>query len=429
MKKILTIALALSMVLAVSTTQAKEKNISPEKKYLKEFYSNYSRWSLGVNGGVSAIWGDFNSFGADKTYIGFLGGLQLGYQISPTIGLSLSGSYGMNKLGHKSDNADYWMSAEGLTEYSYAGTSAPGYQQYQDLYVKSNNWLVNLNVDINLNNLFCGNKGNDRRWTFLLSPGVYGLYADPKAYEIANDDLFAEQKMQQKWNIGAGGDLSVVFKASKVVDVKLKCTGVWIYSPEVNDLPMASKRNIDLFASAQLGVAFKFGAKSKVDHLMYAPTRKYAKYEEPVPVVVVKEYVPVPVVEEVIIVEEVVPVVEKTVEAKPVKLPVLPTVHFVRGSSVIDETLYATQLEGIVSALKSMPDVKVNVYGYADHTGTEAVNDRISHDRADAVKAYLVKKGIAESRFVNVKGMGVDEKLTGDAGFSIEARRVEVIQN
>ena len=36
----------------------------------KQVYSDFSRWSLGVNGGISIFRGDMVSFSADKTYIG-----------------------------------------------------------------------------------------------------------------------------------------------------------------------------------------------------------------------------------------------------------------------------------------------------------------------------------------------------------------------
>ena len=56
----------------------------------KQAYNDFSRWSLGVNGGISVFRGDMVSFSADKTYIGGQGGLQLGYQFTPTFGLSLT---------------------------------------------------------------------------------------------------------------------------------------------------------------------------------------------------------------------------------------------------------------------------------------------------------------------------------------------------
>ena len=63
----------------------------------QEVYRDFSRWSLGVNGGISAFRGDMISFSADKTYLGVQGGLQLGYQFTPTFGLSLTADLGRGK--------------------------------------------------------------------------------------------------------------------------------------------------------------------------------------------------------------------------------------------------------------------------------------------------------------------------------------------
>ena len=46
--------------------------------------NDFSRWSLGVNGGISAFRGDMISFRRIKLISGVQGGLQLGYQFTPT---------------------------------------------------------------------------------------------------------------------------------------------------------------------------------------------------------------------------------------------------------------------------------------------------------------------------------------------------------
>ena len=55
-------------------------------------------------------------------------------------------------------------------------------------------------------------------------------------------------------------------------------------------------------------------------------------------------------------------------------------------------------------------ETKLVVTGYADkETGSAAVNDRISKARAEAVRDYLVEKGIAEDR-IEVKWVGDTEQ-------------------
>lgn len=62
-------------------------------------------------------------------------------------------------------------------------------------------------------------------------------------------------------------------------------------------------------------------------------------------------------------------------------------------------------LNEAVKALKDNPAVVVEVRGYTDNQGKAASNIKISKQRADAVKAYLVKKGISAKR-VTAKGLG-----------------------
>lgn len=57
-----------------------------------------------------------------------------------------------------------------------------------------------------------------------------------------------------------------------------------------------------------------------------------------------------------------------------------------------------SELSNFVVSLRDNPLTDVQIYGFTDNTGTEAVNQRVSTGRADAVLAYLVNSGIAPSR-------------------------------
>ena len=85
-------------------------------------------------------------------------------------------------------------------------------------------------------------------------------------------------------------------------------------------------------------------------------------------------------------------------------------------------------LDRLVEFLKTYPSVRISVEGHTDDVGTDAYNDRLSQRRADAVKEYLVKNGIAPQR-IQTKGWGRRRPLvqgtTEDA--RAQNRRVEVI--
>lgn len=58
--------------------------------------------------------------------------------------------------------------------------------------------------------------------------------------------------------------------------------------------------------------------------------------------------------------------------------------------------------DSIVVMLKRFPEVSVMVSGYTDDVGPDDGNLQLSQKRADAVKSYLVRAGIAESRITSI---------------------------
>lgn len=63
---------------------------------------------------------------------------------------------------------------------------------------------------------------------------------------------------------------------------------------------------------------------------------------------------------------------------------------------------FAPILDEAAQTLKDNPDVKVTIAGYTDSIGSEDYNLRLSERRAQAVKQYLVSKGIVASRLTTV---------------------------
>jgi OOP family OmpA-OmpF porin len=61
------------------------------------------------------------------------------------------------------------------------------------------------------------------------------------------------------------------------------------------------------------------------------------------------------------------------------------------------------KLDEIAEVLKRNPQIdRVQITGYTDRIGTDAYNLKLSQRRADAVKAYLVKKGVAPTRLAAI---------------------------
>jgi len=86
------------------------------------------------------------------------------------------------------------------------------------------------------------------------------------------------------------------------------------------------------------------------------------------------------------------------------------------------------KLARVSGILLSHPDLKVQVEGHTDSVGEQNSNQRLSENRADAVRSYLVAQGIASSA-VTTKGFGQGQPVASNdtvAGRQ-QNRRVELV--
>jgi outer membrane protein OmpA-like peptidoglycan-associated protein len=99
---------------------------------------------------------------------------------------------------------------------------------------------------------------------------------------------------------------------------------------------------------------------------------------------------------------------------------------FKTGSAIIEPRLYQT-LDVLVEIMKGHPDQKWIVEGHADNTGSDKINDPLSQRRADAVKEYLVKKGVKADNITSI-GYGSKKPIASNATAAGRAknRRAEV---
>jgi len=86
-------------------------------------------------------------------------------------------------------------------------------------------------------------------------------------------------------------------------------------------------------------------------------------------------------------------------------------------------------LDAVNDVLVANPKITIEVQGHTDNVGQATYNQKLSQQRADSVKAYLVKKGIADGRLVS-KGYGMSQPLlpnTTEANRALN-RRVQFIR-
>ena len=87
-----------------------------------------------------------------------------------------------------------------------------------------------------------------------------------------------------------------------------------------------------------------------------------------------------------------------------------------------------SELEKVVQYLATYPSVSVRLEGHTDDRSSDLTNNPLSERRAIAAKAYLLSRGVADSR-ITTTGYGSTRPTTGNGTFEGRAknRRVEVI--
>ncbi len=108
------------------------------------------------------------------------------------------------------------------------------------------------------------------------------------------------------------------------------------------------------------------------------------------------------------------------------KLEVPSDVSFRVGRADIEPALRPV-LDRFAQTLVANPATTVRVVGHTDSTGSDAINDPLSVNRAASVRNYLADRGVAAQR-VAIDGRGAREPIaenTSDAGRA-RNRRVEI---
>jgi len=105
---------------------------------------------------------------------------------------------------------------------------------------------------------------------------------------------------------------------------------------------------------------------------------------------------------------------------------ILSGVNFQSARSVLTTSSYAV-LDQVAASLVANPEIRIEIAGYTDSTGSRVMNLRLSMARAAAVRAYLARRGVPPMR-MQARGFGAAGYIATNSTLEGRAqnRRVEL---
>lgn len=88
---------------------------------------------------------------------------------------------------------------------------------------------------------------------------------------------------------------------------------------------------------------------------------------------------------------------------------------------------FAPILDRFADGLRNNPNAEVRIIGHTDSTGSDAINDPLSLQRAESTRNYLTARGVGGTR-IQVQGMGSHQPVASNSTADGRARnrRVEI---
>ncbi len=97
------------------------------------------------------------------------------------------------------------------------------------------------------------------------------------------------------------------------------------------------------------------------------------------------------------------------IKFEPVRNYRLDNVHFDTDKATLRPDSYK-QLAELLDYLQRHENIKAEIAGHTDNTGTDSHNKQLSQDRANTIRQYLVSKGIKADR-LTAKGYGASQPV------------------
>ena len=373
-------------------------------------------WYVGIEGGMPFGFSTFSSFGHDKTHLGWAAGLYGGYRFNPIFSAELSAKYGEVNMSAQDCcvERNYWLGSDGV-RYK-AGVLGMDSWEYANL--KSHVRMGRYGARVNVNLLGLFHKTANSRWDLAVSPHIYAVTTKADIQTIADD--VKVMKGSTNWHLGYGADLQVGYQLTSCLKLAIYSGLTRLTGERMDAMPEHLHKNNFVWESGiRLGISFAKAKKKNVAVETTPIAEPEVRTTEPE----VQQLETTPK-ETTLQHETAEKAATRVGEQEVVEQPkaTFPVVYFAFNSIGIKQS-DLSKLNGILRTLKENPNMKVTVTGWCDTKGSVAVNKRISRQRAEAVKTWLVKNGIEASRITAI-GNGSDDTQDAD-----KARRVETKDN
>ena len=362
-------------------------------------------WYLGMDGGLPFGLSTFSSFGHDKTHLGWAAGIYGGYRFNPIFSAELSARYGEVNLSAQDCcvERNYWLGSDGMLYKA----SVLGMDSWEYAQLKSHVRMGWYGARVHVNLLGLLRNTAHSRWTVAVSPHLYAVTTCADIQTLA--DHAEVMKGSTRWHLGYGASLQAGYQLTSNLNLGIYSGLTRLSGERMDGMPEHLHKNNFVWESGiRLGISFS-KKKSKIVETPSVPQTEILHQDT-----ILSENVNQKEKETVDKAET--KVVEQDIK-EPVKVT-FPVIYFSFNRITIRPN-EVSKLKSILHILKENPEMKVTVTGWCDTRGSVAVNRRISRQRAQALKTWLVKRGIAASR-ISVVGKGSDASRTAP-----KARRVE----
>lgn len=416
-----------NLVLLLSFLFLLTMNVHAEQKDSLRLF-NQERVYLGARVGMSAAEADFSSFGADRFRPGWGAGISVGYRFTDVWSLELDATWGQVFLAEQNCclSRNYFLGND-INRYhpSLIPEGLSG-QYYADLVSKTFVQRYGLQANMNILGFFESTKAG--RWGIELSPALYAVGTCSDILTKVGNAPLAENI--SKWHLGYGAKLQVNYAIAENMNLGIYGGFTQLTGKQLDGMPKLHITNNII----DFGIKFTFGLKKS------GKIRRSAQQSNPVAAAVT----PVPVQQTEVVKTEVVQSDSPVASEAPVqhteteKLPVqeavaevpaeepkaevpaekepdtcmcnlkestFPVIYFSFNSIWIEPSQRA-KVKEIADRLKADKSIRIRVTGWCDPVGSEAANQRVSLQRAEAVKRVLGQWLIPADR-VETAGGGV----------------------